>query len=110
MYKAEHPQRPLRVYSLRYASSLEADKYAAGLSREQHAFEDLISHKRHMVLPDLAADVAALRQHPAKLTSDNGALLLTHPGMDPDQAGLPGSASANALTRRAGMLCNLSQL
>lgn len=99
VYHAQHPGRHLRVYSLRYASSLESDKYAAALSREQRAFEDLIAQKRHMVLPDLAIDVAALSQHPAALGGgDRGPLLLTHPGVDPQ-----GSAT-NALTRRAGGL------
>lgn len=102
VYKAQHPDRSLRVYNLRYASSLESDKYAAALTREQRAFEDLIANKRHMVLPDLATDVAALTQQPAVLANDGGPLLLTHPGIDPGSIIMSGGSTANALTRRAG--------
>ena len=102
VYKAQNPSISLRVYNLRYASSLEADKYAAALSREQKAFEDLISHKRHLVLPDLATDLAALSQHPSALSWTGGTLMLTHPGID-DSSGLPGNPSHNSVTRRAGV-------
>lgn len=109
VYKAQHPDRSLRVYNLRYASSLESDKYAAALTREQRAFEDLIANKRHMVLPDLATDVAALTQQPAVLANDGGPLLLTHPGIDPGSIIMSGGSTANALTRRAGGRSNTSR-
>ena len=107
VFQASHPGRRLRVYNLRYASSLEADKYAAALSREQRAFEDLIASKRHMVLPDLAADMAALSQQPAALAHDGGPLLLTHPGVDTGGAIISGGSGTNSLTRRAGEACLL---
>ena len=34
VYKAERPNKPVRVYNLLYEDSQEADKFAAGVNRE----------------------------------------------------------------------------
>lgn len=53
VYKAERPGAALRVYNLWYSDSLESDRFAVALSREQKVFEDLIQQKAYIVLPDL---------------------------------------------------------
>ena len=63
MYKAERPGSQLRVYNLWYSNSLESDRYAASLVREQRVFEELISQKAYMVLPDLVQVCRALWQY-----------------------------------------------
>ncbi|KAL0051045.1 hypothetical protein WJX82_001096 [Trebouxia sp. C0006] len=89
IYKAERPEWAVRVYNLLYEDSQEADKFAAAVAREVRMFKDLIRQKEHMVLPDLAQDLAQVVVGPKAL-------------MHPDvEEALPGT-TYNALTRRAG--------
>ncbi|KAL3151984.1 hypothetical protein ABBQ32_001106 [Trebouxia sp. C0010 RCD-2024] len=89
IYQAERPDWRVRVYNLLYEDSQEADKFSAAVAREVRMFKDLIRQKEHMVLPDLAQDLAQVMVGPKAL-------------MHPDvEEALPGT-TYNALTRRAG--------
>jgi hypothetical protein len=51
MYKAEHPERPLKVYFLLYEQSTEERKFESSIKRENAAFETLIRQKAIMTVP-----------------------------------------------------------
>ncbi|KAL3684114.1 hypothetical protein R1sor_002136 [Riccia sorocarpa] len=51
VYKAEHPERPLKVYFLIYEDSIEGQKFEASIRRENHAFESLIRLKASLLIP-----------------------------------------------------------
>ena len=97
------PRRPLRVYHLRYEHSLESDAYAARLTRERRAFEQLIAAKAHMSLPDHAAEAEALGAAAAALRdphSGAGLLSLSPPLGTREPSSLasnPASAAAAVL-------------
>jgi len=54
IYKAEHPEIPLRVYFILYDNSVEEQLYLSGIRREKEAFETGIREARvsllHVVL------------------------------------------------------------
>lgn len=52
VYKASKPGRPLRVYFVMYAGSVEEQRYLTTLRKEKEAFEYLISEKSTMVIPE----------------------------------------------------------
>jgi len=51
VYKAQHPDVPLKVYFMVYDTSLEEQKYLSSIKRESAAFENLIRTKQHMAVP-----------------------------------------------------------
>lgn len=51
VYKAENPNRPLKVYFLFYEDSTECRKFEASIRRENSAFEGLIRQKASMMIP-----------------------------------------------------------
>ena len=51
VYKAQHPDAPLKVYFMVYDTSLEEQKYLSSIKRESAAFEHLIRTKQHMAVP-----------------------------------------------------------
>ena len=59
VFKANNPGRPLRVYFLTYANSVEEQRYRTSVRREKEAFESLIKEKASMVLPSDPASLAA---------------------------------------------------
>ncbi|KAL6072820.1 DNA repair endonuclease XPF, variant 2 [Balamuthia mandrillaris] len=52
VYKADNPGVPLRVYFMRYAKSVEEQKYLSSLRKEKEAFERLIREKATMAIPE----------------------------------------------------------
>ncbi|XP_052256550.1 DNA repair endonuclease XPF-like [Dreissena polymorpha] len=52
VYRATHPDRPLRVYFLMYVGSVEEQRYLTSLRKEKEAFEYLIREKGTMVIPE----------------------------------------------------------
>ncbi|GAQ83327.1 Structure-specific endonuclease ERCC1-XPF [Klebsormidium nitens] len=51
LYKAEHPERSLKVYFLLYEQSTEERKFESSIQRENAAFEALIKQKAIMTVP-----------------------------------------------------------
>lgn len=52
VFKACHPQLPIRVYFLMYTGSTEEQRYLTTLRKEKEAFEYLIKQKATMVIPE----------------------------------------------------------
>ncbi|ELT90017.1 hypothetical protein CAPTEDRAFT_178005 [Capitella teleta] len=52
VFRASHPDKPLRVYFLMYKGSTEEQRYLTSLRREKEAFEYLIRSKATMVIPE----------------------------------------------------------
>ncbi|WAR24634.1 XPF-like protein [Mya arenaria] len=52
VYKASHPESPLRVYFLMYTGSVEEQRYLTTLRKEKEAFETIIREKATMVIPE----------------------------------------------------------
>ncbi|WAR24597.1 XPF-like protein [Mya arenaria] len=52
VYKASHPESPLRVYFLMYTGSVEEQRYLTTLRKEKEAFESIIREKATMVIPE----------------------------------------------------------
>ncbi|XP_022736156.1 DNA repair endonuclease UVH1 isoform X2 [Durio zibethinus] len=81
VYKAENPEKKLKVYFLFYEASTEVQKFEASIRRENGAFESLIRQKSMMMIP----------------VDQNGFRL----GLN-SSSELQGSSSQNSITRKAG--------
>ena len=70
--KQSSVEEKLKVYFLMYDGSAEEHKYVTSLSRERRAFEHLIKTKEKLAicLPDLTADMEAVRQENFQISTD----------------------------------------
>ena len=103
VYGARTPQRPLKVYYLAYADSVETERYQATLERERRAFDTLIKQKDSLavMLPDLKRPTKTL----ATPASPDDAGVAGEEGKGLLPLGLAydvGIQQQNALTRRRG--------
>ncbi|XP_010436061.1 PREDICTED: DNA repair endonuclease UVH1-like isoform X1 [Camelina sativa] len=81
VYKAENPQRKLKVYFIFYDESTEVQKFEASIRRENGAFESLIRQKSSMMIP----------------VDQDGLCMGSNSSTE-----FPASSTQNSLTRKAG--------
>ncbi|XP_057511388.1 DNA repair endonuclease UVH1 isoform X1 [Actinidia eriantha] len=81
IYKAENPNKKLKVYFLFYEDSTEVQKFDSSIRRENRAFESLIRQKSLMIIP----------------VDQDGRCLGPSSSLDPQPI-----TSQNSITRKAG--------